>query len=71
MPPAAAAGPSNPSLPTGRIRDTDDVARATGLTQREQDEEEEISGGGVGKNKRFRKDKRQLFCLTDDDNIRS
>ncbi|KAH8077711.1 putative rRNA processing-related protein [Filobasidium floriforme] len=53
---SAPAGPSNPSLVTGRIRDTDQVVNAQGKRKAEEDAEE---GGEVvvNKNKRHRKDK--------------
>jgi hypothetical protein len=55
---SAPAGPSNPSLVTGRIRDTDQVVNAQGKRKAEEDAEE---GGEVvvNKNKRHRKDKRE------------
>lgn len=53
---SAPAGPSNPSLVTGRIRDSDTVANAQGKRKAEEDAEGE--GEVVNKNKRYRKDKR-------------
>lgn len=60
---SAPAGPSNPSLVTGRIRDSDTVANAQGKRKAEEDAEGE--GEVVNKNKRYRKDKREfpLFFL--------
>jgi hypothetical protein len=59
---SAPAGPSNPSLVTGRIRDTDQVVNAQGKRKAEEDAEE--SGKVVvNKNKRHRKDKRELSLL--------
>jgi hypothetical protein len=59
---SAPAGPSNPSLVTGRIRDTDQVVNAQGKRKAEEDAED---GGEVvvNKNKRHRKDKRELSLL--------
>jgi hypothetical protein len=56
---SAPAGPSNPSLVTGRIRDTDDTVNAQGDRSTQTEGEEQV----VNKNKRFRKDKRQSARL--------
>lgn len=59
---SASARPSNPSLATGRIRDTDNLAQSSGLTSREEAEIEEAEGAGNtgsgGKKGKFRKEKR-------------
>ena len=60
---SAPAGPSNPSLVTGRIRDTDQVANAQGKRKAEEDAEEQ-TGEAVNKNKRYRKDKRRFSRFT-------
>jgi len=52
------AGPSNPSLVTGRVRDTDTVANAQGKRKADEDAEDKEEGV-VNKNKRHRKEKRE------------
>lgn len=53
---SAPAGPSNPSLVTGRIRDNDQIVSAQGKTSAEEQEGDDVV---VNKNKRHRKDKRE------------
>jgi hypothetical protein len=56
------AGPSNPSLVTGRVRDTDTVANAQGKRKADEDAEDKEEGV-VNKNKRHRKEKRECGRL--------